>query len=73
MIDLNSFGPWRDGICDQCDTLHLVVGTPEGPKCCRACWLGEPSPGSRRRPAAPMPDDVALFDVAPFESRKGGA
>lgn len=70
-IDLNAFGPWRDAVCDECGTLQLVVGTPEGPKCCKACWLDVPTPGSRQQAAAPHAN--ALFDATPYDERRGGA
>lgn len=74
-LDLDNFGPWRDGICDECQTLQLVVGTPEGPKRCKPCWLEEEdAPASRRRAAArPLPDDVPMFNTNPYEKRERGA
>ncbi len=69
-IDLNSFGPWRDDICESCETVHLVVGPEGGPFYCKDCWMGERIPRQRRVSDRTAPP---LFDVAPYEQRKGGA
>lgn len=69
-LNLDDFGPWRDGICEGCDTLHLVTGPPEGPQRCKPCWMGEPVPRRRRKPD---PDAVSMFDTGPYDQRRGGA
>lgn len=57
-IDLSTFGPWKERVCRECETLQLCVGPPEGPLKCKACWLGptEPGAGPRRR------QSESLFD-----------
>lgn len=58
MIDLSEFGPWREKVCFECETLQLVVGPPGGPFKCKACWLGPPEGRWRRRST----QEEALFD-----------
>lgn len=69
-IDVSEFGAWREAVCDECETLHLVTGPPSGPARCRDCWLDTFGAVPNRPPAAHRTDDVPLFDPAPYAKRK---
>lgn len=68
-IDLSSFGPWKDDVCDVCEVLVLVTGPEGGEQRCKACWFGEMPVRHRRRKG----QAETLFETGPYEARREGA